>query len=135
MPRKWSPGGSLEAPWAALGRFGGTVGSFGGLLGRPVELLGRSLGALGSLWELLGVILGAFWNDFGAVFPSTTRSALFYLLCSSCYHFSYFLNVFCKFFNMAEVLPARAGSSGSDLGHSRCFSVFIYIYLVEFCVF
>ena len=67
----------MEAPWAALGRFGGTVGSFGGLLGRPVELLGRSLGALGSLWELLGVILGPFWGDVGDMFLSTTRSAHF----------------------------------------------------------
>ena len=32
---------------------------------------------------------------------------------------------FFSFFDIAEVLPARAGSSGSDLGPSLCFSVFV----------
>ena len=36
-----------------------------------------------------------------------------------------FFTLFYVFFDIAEVLPARAGSSGSDLGHSLCFSVFV----------
>ena len=39
-----------------------------------------------------------------------------------------------KLFNMAEVLRARVGSSGSDLGHDRCFSVCVSICLVFVCI-
>ena len=46
-----------------------------------------------------------------------------------------FLLVFSKFFDIAEVLPARAGSSGSDLGHSLRFSVLFYIFLLVFFIF
>ena len=60
MQPKWSLGGSLEVPWAALGRFGDTVRSFGGLLGRSVELLGSSSGALGGS-------LGALVVDFASI--------------------------------------------------------------------
>ncbi len=41
-----------------------------------------------------------------------------------------FWTVFSNFFNIAEVLPARAGSSGSDLGHSLCFSVVVSLFLL-----
>ena len=61
MEPKYHPNEASETPWTPLERFGGHVGSFGELLGPSVELLGSSLGALGGdLWEVLGVILGAF---------------------------------------------------------------------------
>ena len=41
---------------------------------------------------------------------------------------------FFSFFDIAEVLPARAGSSGSDLGHSLCFSVFVSLFLQVFFI-
>ena len=125
----------MEAPWAALERFGGTVGSFGGSWDALWSSWGALWELLGGLWELPRVILGAFWDDFGVVFPSTTRYVLFFFLCSYCNIFSYFLHAFCKFFNMAEVLPARAGSSGSDLGHSLGFSVFVSLFILVFFTF
>ena len=44
------------------------------------------------------------------------------------------LPVFSEFFDIAEVLPARAGSSGSDLGHSLRFSVLFSLFLMGFFI-
>ena len=49
--------------------------------------------------------------------------------------FLIFLSVFSEFFDIAEVLPARAGSSGSDLGHSLRFSVLFSLFLLVFFIF
>ena len=48
--------------------------------------------------------------------------------------FLLFLSVFSEFFDIAEVLPARAGSSGSDLGHSLRFSVLFSLFLLVFFI-
>ena len=48
--------------------------------------------------------------------------------------FPFFLAVFFELFDIAEVLPARAGSSGSDLGHSLRFSVLFSLFLLVFFI-
>ena len=80
MPPRGSLGDPLDAPWTGLGSLRGSVGRSGG----SWDALWRSLGALwstsGALWvlwgwisELSGAILGAFLDDFKALFLSLLR--------------------------------------------------------------
>ena len=73
MPPKGSLGDPLDAPWTALGSLRGSVGRFWG----SWDSVWSSSGALWVFWgwilELSGTILGAFWNDFKALFRSPLR--------------------------------------------------------------
>ncbi len=71
------------------------------------------------------VCLGALGDDFGSIrFYSAARSVLLFPGWPSCLLcFLMLLIVSCTRLNIANVLPARAGSSENDLCHSRCFRV------------
>ena len=114
-------GGPWGAPGVVLRSPGVVLGSPGVLPGHPGSLLGCSWSALEVSWGCFGRLLGALGEHFEVIFhemcaPEVSRWKKLVFK-------SFF--VVCSFiFDLAEVLPTRAGSSGSDLGHSRCFSVF-----------
>ena len=100
-----SQNGFQRSPWRHLGHPLGALGTMLGASGSSWDAPWSSWGVLwelgGGLWEVLGIILGALWDDVWDVFPSTTRSALFSLLCSLFSSLFFLLSVFSLFFDIA----------------------------------
>ena len=75
-----------------------------------------------------------FLEHFGMIcdtlFPPRLEMLFFIFFALSVLFSLLFLLIFYLFFDIAEIVPTRAGSSGSDLGHSLCFSVVVSVCLL-----